>query len=494
MNLNVIIKSLNHQTKATGWQQWLPIAAVLVLAAILFFYRIEAEGLWIDELSSINDAQEPSKLYTKNLLRPLYYALLMAWMSLGNSDAWLRSLSVIFAIISVFLLYRLGRRLFGEVEGLISALLLALSPMFINHAQEIRMYALSACLGLGGTLCLANVLLTEKPKAPGNAPMAGWFILRLLAMLTVPLNVTLLLPDVLLVWLRFRQQRASLFNFGKWLLVLLLLWSPCVLAVIQFASPTSEHAAHHVGRTPPGLDNVVRTLKFWTVWPFAVQANAIAATFYKLFTFMLAGLISLTLFQRHKSPQLLWVAAWFALPLVPIFAFSYISIPLWVNRYLLFVSPYLFILLAFAISRLWQQWRVAALVVGITYLIAVSGGLVRYYTVQDRPDYKFIIQTIEQYEQPGDTIVWSRYYTKPLSWYYQGTAEVHVNPTIKVKSDLEISQWLDQFPTPLSRLWLVLKVNEEIYPKFGQQLEEQFNFAKTFQYEQGSKVFLLTPK
>ena len=40
------------------FQSWLPVTLVLVLAMGLYFYRINGEGLWLDELTSIRDAQE----------------------------------------------------------------------------------------------------------------------------------------------------------------------------------------------------------------------------------------------------------------------------------------------------------------------------------------------------------------------------------------------------------------------------------------------------
>lgn len=470
--------------------QWLPITLVITLATVLCFYRINDEGLWIDELTSIKDAQEPVWRFS---VRPLYYILLRLWMSFGSSDAWLRSLSVIFAIATTFLVYRLGRRLLGETEGLIAATLMPLSPLFINHAQEVRMYVLSTFMGVVSTLFLAKALTDKESEIPSHAALAGWSVFRLLAILTIPLNVTLLLPDVLIYGLRFRQQRAALIRFGGWLLLILLLWSPFALSVVQATSPDSAYVSHHPGRNPPKLDNIVRTLKFWTVWPFAIQANAIAANFYKVFTLIVAGLMGAALIQKHRSPQVLWATAWFAMPLLPILFFSYLSIPIWVNRYLLFVSPYLFLVLAAGLSRLWRQWRAAAIVIAIAYLIAASGGLMRYYTVQDRSDYKFIVETIEQYEQPQDLVVWGLFaQTMILDHYYQGSTEFYHNKTRGVSTDAEISAWLDDFPDVSERLWLVLKVDDRIYPDFEQQIKTRYVIEDAFDYEQGSKVLLLT--
>lgn len=152
-----------NSKKTARLQQWLPIALVLLLAATLRFYQLGTESLWIDEIYSIRDARSlPTNLL--NNTRPLYYLLLGVWMQFGSSEAWLRGLGVIFGVGSVFLIYLLGFRLSGKATGLVAALLLSLSPLAINHSQEVRMYMLSVCLGLGGTLALSHGL--ERPLNP----------------------------------------------------------------------------------------------------------------------------------------------------------------------------------------------------------------------------------------------------------------------------------------------------------------------------------------
>ena len=186
MNLNQISPAGNHSGNIRlRLYQWLPITLVITLATVLCFYRINAEGLWIDELTSVEDAQGSFAQLRKNLVRPLYYILLRIWMYLGHNDAWLRSLSVVFAIAAVFLVYRLGLRLLGRAEGLVAATLMTLSPLLINHAQEVRMYMVSTCLGVAGTLCLAYALTGEKTKDPSHASLAGWCVFRVLVWLSV---------------------------------------------------------------------------------------------------------------------------------------------------------------------------------------------------------------------------------------------------------------------------------------------------------------------
>ncbi|MGC1308968.1 MAG: glycosyltransferase family 39 protein [Phormidesmis sp.] len=476
--------------------RWLPITLILTVATVLFTYQLGREGLWIDELYSIRDAsQNPFDVYQTTRKRPLYYLLLMGWMQLGSSDAWLRSLSVIFAIVSVFLIYRLGRRLAGEETGLVAASLLTLSPLFINHAQEVRMYVLSLCMGLAGTLFLTEALLTEPSQQPSQKSLAGWSFFRLLAIYTVPLNVTLLLPDVLIILLRFWRQRTVLIRFGAWLGLLLLLWSPTVLRVAAAARPNTEYAISRAKYlAPPGLNNLVYPLKFWMVAPQIVRTGPVAHLFYKAFTLLVAGVLGAGLIRKHKSPAVLWMLAWFVLPLIPIIIFSRISAQLWEPRYVLFVSPYLFLLIAAGFTRLWRQWKPAAAIALTLYLFAMAWALSYYYSVQNRSDYRFNVETIEQYEQAGDAIVWGYEWDEPLQYYYDGSADTYWLDMHDVETPGGVQQWVSQLPSEgYKRLWLVLDDPRPVTEEFETAIADKYQIEDKFKYEHLSAVMLLTP-
>lgn len=201
------------------------IIPILLLAAGLCLYQLGTESFWIDELYSVYDAQKVPGEISK--VRPLYFILLRLWMVLGTSEAWLRGLSVLFGLGSIFLTYRLGRRVAGMAIGQLAALMLALSPLFINHAQEVRLYTLSTFVTLSGTLALTNFL-----ERPTLAKMTGWTVARLLAILTTPLNITLLLPDTLLLGWQFRQKRRLLLGVGLGFVVMGGLSFPFTLFIV----------------------------------------------------------------------------------------------------------------------------------------------------------------------------------------------------------------------------------------------------------------------
>ncbi|NEP88163.1 MAG: hypothetical protein F6K18_15730 [Okeania sp. SIO2C2] len=482
------------------WQQWMPITLILLLATGLYIYQLGTESMWVDELYSINDAKGNISLFG---IRPIYYILLKFWMLFGTSDSWLRSLSVVFGLASVFLIYQLGRRVSGEGTGLIGALLLTLSPLFINFAQMVRMYSLGTCLAIGGSLALVYAL-----ENPTNYSMAWWAGTRVLMNITAPLNATLLLPDILIFCLKFRQQRDVLFRFGKWVLVGLVLWFPSLWALVsstigfltsaltisdKVETSSSRHAF-------PSILEVIRKLRHFTAFPFPSTSKAISL-FYQAYTIILLFLFSFGLIKKHRSGKLLWIAAWAFIPAAMIFL---VSQRLWIDRYLLFVCPYILILLAAGFMRVWNLQRTVAIVIAIIYLFATTNGLVRFYTVQDRQDWRAIAQVINVTEKPGDKIVLSigsEKMTTALAHYYHGTASIYrknicsISEVNKTDLEVELSNLL-----PIERLWLVCQrdFDQTLFEKtFGDQLKVEKHWAFTNEQFYREKdlmhLFLATP-
>jgi mannosyltransferase len=112
-------------------------------------YDIGQQSLWSDELFSryYADLFGLKFLWTTGLPRedspPLYYMAIAGWMDLfGTSEAAMRSLSLVASLLTLPLVYLIGRELLDEHRGLLAALIFALSPMQVSFSQEARTYAL----------------------------------------------------------------------------------------------------------------------------------------------------------------------------------------------------------------------------------------------------------------------------------------------------------------------------------------------------------------
>ena len=123
--------------------------AILVLTCIALVLRVIALGhkpLWQDEVFSVLFCRMPwtqfwSILKSAEANMTLYYLLLRPWMELFPSDAGVRVLSIIPSVLTIPVMYSLGRRLYEERVGLWSAGLFAVNACAVVYAQEARGYS-----------------------------------------------------------------------------------------------------------------------------------------------------------------------------------------------------------------------------------------------------------------------------------------------------------------------------------------------------------------
>lgn len=123
------------------------LAGGMVLAAILGLHNLAGRDLWFDEAFSVWVARLDGSRLLHEVLRGdpsqgLYYLLLHLWLPVGESEAAVRSLSVIFGVATVPFLYLTAKELFGHKIAATAALLLPLNSFFIEQSQEARGYSL----------------------------------------------------------------------------------------------------------------------------------------------------------------------------------------------------------------------------------------------------------------------------------------------------------------------------------------------------------------
>src|SRR2546423_12411379 len=97
-------------------RRWLPLLALVLLAAGLRFYRIDAQSLWYDEgISAYQLTRSFGEIVRASSLDshpPLYYWTLKAWGSVfAASEVGLRSLSAVWGWVAAILAWDLGRAL-----------------------------------------------------------------------------------------------------------------------------------------------------------------------------------------------------------------------------------------------------------------------------------------------------------------------------------------------------------------------------------------------
>ena len=134
---------------------------------------------------------------------PLYYLLLNVWTRLlGTSDAALHGFSVLWSLLTLPLLWLLGRRVAGSREAALACLLFALAPISLYYSVEGRMYAMTWCLSS------LTAWLTLRLHDPGGAgALTLWVVTSAAGLLTH--YFYLFVWAACLAWLLLRPGRAA---------------------------------------------------------------------------------------------------------------------------------------------------------------------------------------------------------------------------------------------------------------------------------------------
>ena len=144
-------KTEKSRSKCHG--MFLVLFLIILLGFSLRFYNLAKESLWFDE---IYGGILPAKQSITYLLNPdislpvsTYHIILHYWMQIfGQSEFSVRFPALIFGVLSIFVIYKLGKVIFNQEIGLLSALILAISPFQIHYSQEARPYSLLMLLSL----------------------------------------------------------------------------------------------------------------------------------------------------------------------------------------------------------------------------------------------------------------------------------------------------------------------------------------------------------
>ena len=129
------------------------------VAAGLALRGIGDKSVWVDEgtslwLAALDWSDFWHVITRREANSGLYYFLLRGWFGLGRSEAFVRSLSALFAVGTVPALFLLMRRLFGAPAALAGGLILVVNAFWVHYAQEARGYALAMLLVTLGTYFL----------------------------------------------------------------------------------------------------------------------------------------------------------------------------------------------------------------------------------------------------------------------------------------------------------------------------------------------------
>jgi hypothetical protein len=408
-----------------------PLGIGLLLAVSVFLRTRElGAGFWIDEGLSVGIADRPlgdiPSVLRQDGSPPLYYVLLHFWIALaGRSEESVHGLSVVFSALCVPVAFWAGWTLFGRRTAWVAALLAAVNPFLTQYAQEGRMYALLALLGLVSTTCW---LLAFTPPDDGRegvrtAPAIG-FAVAFAAMLYTH-NWALFLGTasgaawLLLLWRAGPGERRRLLRTGALAYGgVLLLYAPWI--------PNTLYQAAHTGAP-------------WSKAPSLAAFASVPARIYgevaEVAVLLAAGSGVLTLLRGRdaRSRAIVALAVMGVLTFVLAWLGSQVS-PAWANRYLAAgVAPLL--LLAAAGFASAGRLGLAGLAL-VAVLWAIDGA------PAEKSNVRAVAESIAPSLRPGDLVVASQPEQVPALAYYLPAGLRYATLTGPVR-DTGVTDWRD---------------------------------------------------
>ena len=401
---NPIAANSRPQPKLAGVVHWLTLFVLVAACAAVRLWALASKPFWFDECFSTEIARIDWRsflhlLWWREANMSLYYALLRAWMQLGQSPFFIRSLSVAIAAATLPAVYWLARMLYDRRVALIAAGLFALNAFDVRYSQEARSYALFLLLAT-----LSSGFLIAFLRQPDSRYRKCYIAASALAAYA-HFYALLLVAAQWLVVHRFDVRASGNIDSANstikikhelrsaWIAIFV-----AVLPLIAFIVKTGAGPIKWIKR--PGPWDFLRFCEHmaggnsWLLLGICLAACA-------------GAIIPLrkTLLQQNPSWEtwrVQFLLVWLLFPIALTILLS-IARPLFYPRYMIFCIPPLMILFAAGLSRLRHEWITGIALTGIFFLCGQGIIFVYGHDFDDERDAAGVATNfILDHSEPGD--------------------------------------------------------------------------------------------
>lgn len=208
------------------------LIGIVIVAAGMRLYGLDKQSLWYEEVYE-EKAFQRLFLGDKTIVAPdtpplNSFFIFFITKIFPDSSFALRMIPFTFGLMSVPLLFVLGRELFNERVGLIASFLLAISPFHIWHSQDARMYALQWMFALISLIYFVRAL--EKPYLKNYI---GYVISTVAGLYTIQLTIFLVGLQALYLLLFLRKYKDQFYKWISVFSVTVVLYLPWIIYYLK---------------------------------------------------------------------------------------------------------------------------------------------------------------------------------------------------------------------------------------------------------------------
>lgn len=441
---------------------------LLVIACSVSIWSLFSQSIRLDEAQSIWVSSKPMQtiiaLTAADVHVPLYGTLLHFWMQIfGNSIIAARALSMLFFLLTLPVLYLFVKEASNKQIALLTLTLFTLSPFIMWYTSEARMYTLFTLV-----TSLNHLFFLRMIRSDAQNGKLGYFATIVLGFYThyffVFLVATQAIYTAAIWYLRIREQRPKAFvwktvgvmaaGFSFFLPWIWLLFSTGTAANTQPLIP------------PPTSFNIIQT---FVNFIFGFQTQGIQSILVSLWPLSVMTLF-LIFTKRQRSPisGIGYIVLASFLPIILVFIVSFFR-SIFLSRYLIVVTPTLFLLLAWALTQ--YSKRTANIVIAAVLFAML--GLMLYQTTSAttpvRENYQGATDYLEQKATPRDIIAVTAPFTVyPIEYSYDGRTRITTIPewnrfeagAIPAFSVADLDNRMERYKTQYERMFLVLSYDQ----------------------------------
>jgi hypothetical protein len=399
--------------KRFGWV--LLVAFIIGFAFLIRVWNINKESFWADEgwtmlLSKGPTLSDVVQTLANDQHPPLYFILMHYWIDLtGNSEFATRFLSLMWSVIGVALIYRLGADCFSPSVGALAALMLALADNDTFLAQDARHYTQMAALATCSTLFYLRYY-----RYPSRINGIGWLLSSAALMYSHYLGVFILLAQLIHLLIFAPKQKRLRDMLFRWVAIWLA-WLPWAFVFLN-----------------QSLLRYTRPIWYQSTWSNSPEALSIVRNDLIGSHFGLTGGLLLLgfVYVSYKAgiPKVRWrptwntsyLLLWLSLPIIIIIGINPFF-PILTTRNFLIVTPVIWLLVGHGIMNLDRFPRALVLVI----LVVVSLITLDAYFV--KPPWRQVALDILRYRSSSEPILMN-VWTDDFALRYHIGRDLHVDP------------------------------------------------------------------
>ncbi len=435
-----------------------------MVVIVINSFSLFNQSIRLDESQSIWVSTKPVsailKLTGQDVHVPLYSILLHYWLQFFGSDVLVaRVMSIVFLGLSLPALYILTSESSTKKIAFLTVVLYAFSPFIAWYSYETRMYTLFLFV-----TTLNHIFFLRFIRSETKTNKIPLLMSLILGMYTHYFFLVVVAVEGLYLFF-FSLSKHIWSTFIKYLAILAIacvLFSPWIWYMLKLGGASNTQPLI----PPPTSYNIFQT---FSLFIFGFQDNHIQSLFVSLWPLLICVLF-LAFTQKRQIPvknSSYFLAATF-LPVIIAFLVSFIR-PIFLARYLIFVTPTLF----FLISALLLNYSVKTSRIISGVFISIMALLLMYQNVSAktpvREDYQEVTQYLNTTVTAQDIIVVSAPFTVyPIEYYYRGQAKIDTIPrwnryqagSIPAFDNTSLIQQLSQYKQQYIKMYVILSYDQ----------------------------------